>query len=429
MSSWLSNEVNAAQLDLAQDTFNVDQPPNIVSPQTQADATTASNTWNTYLKGLHLAETDQTTADQLAGLAPGSKANADVGLSELESDQGDEQQQLDNRSWMQEAWDAMPWSNHDTGTSDYLSTKITQLEHLQANEGKMSATAYNDQYESIMGSVSTQFGSQLQSQESDSQTWFQAEQGVTQVASIAAAAAVTLATAGTGTGVGVAILAVGLGTATGVVVSQGAAAVQNYSTISQGGDVDADPDISIATVWTNNFGTQGVTSDESGRATTGLEVDAINSFGASFGAGFGGALADAAGDEFLPSMLTKVGLADVPEGASPELAQSIISGSRVSSLAFNGAKGAVGAFGNQLAMLPTQRLSTQVEVDYQESQPVGSADYITQAQGNQEVAQTNNSTLFNLVTSPLTGYFSGMAGGRFFPQVLTDEGTNVLLTV
>jgi hypothetical protein len=429
-SDYVTEELDVANYNFAQASFDLDEGENIINPQTDADQTSAQTDWANYASSQHLKISDGQVADQLQealAAGPSSEVDADAGMSELQGEQSQEGQVLADRSMMQTDWDFFTGSNQ--GTTNFLDEQTQQLQLYSAAGTNLSPQAYNLDYVNLMGTQSTQFGALLQSQVNDSQGWDKAQDVTEHV--LEAAGTIALATV-TGGALGVLV-----GTLFYAGSSQAFATVQNLMTVKQGGNVNDNSQISLVAAWTNNFHSGGDSGREKSGALLDLRTDTITGFTMSLGvvggesvgelavsSWFGGAKAatelELDGDLTAATEATDADAtgADAASDANASDANKVPWQVRLT-------KSALAMTANQLSSGAGQVITANMQVNYQESH-----GELTSAQGSQEEQQAWNEAAFNLVTAPLVGAVGGvLEEGHSLAQLVLNFGVNTALTM
>jgi hypothetical protein len=248
--------------------------------------------------------TDKTVADQFAALnGPGDTVQVGVGQAEVTQDIATEKNNAENRSWLEQhigGW----FGANGTQATDTLNQTNQALKDLAQRKAHMSAADYNAAYMRIMGNLSVQFGTLNQKELQTTQDWYGYQEAAIKTGSALAAIGVTALTGGLGAPAGLAFLG---GSSAGLLLGQGLEAGQNASTLSQGGNLASNPEISAITVDTNNWGHGHVSGSEAHEAWLGYVMDAADSVTAAAGPGLASAVTTRAAARLLPSLMLKAG--------------------------------------------------------------------------------------------------------------------------
>ena len=232
-------------------------PANLVFHETSADAAAYNQAYNTFFVNHKSAISDPDVAKQLAEAVGGK--NIDLvkgGENEVEKAIAKEHTSIADRSLLQQGVDLTgeAWGASPSRLADNLQSELKSLQHLEASRGKMSADAYDAAYVKIMGNFSTVTGVES-AQEQHTDQIFSTVQDIGRDALIAVVA-MSVATATLGVGVaalgviGGVLASTAAGGAVGFIAGQAVTAGQNFETIHEGGNVEANSGISMVTTLT-----------------------------------------------------------------------------------------------------------------------------------------------------------------------------------
>jgi hypothetical protein len=363
-----------AQYQLSDSQFQLTLPANLLNPQTAADQQALSQAYDSIFAQHKGALTDGKVAQQLAALkGPNDKVDVSQGQKELGQDIKDENTALADRSLLQQGadWVGGLFGANRSQLETTLQGDQAALQRLQGEKNQMNAQDYNAAYLKIMGNLATQDGTMFQNERKTDSNWSTAQEVVRDVAVAGVATVVTLASAGTLTP----LVALGFGTLAGVGTAEGIDTAQNASTVFSGGNINADPHISLDAAFSNNF-FQGKDSwGELGHAGVDAAVDGVDSFGAAASVGAG----SAAGD-FATALIKST------TGRAADSALTRI------------ASGSAGMVANQGVMGAGNLGGTVIQTQYQVSQ-----GEITEANAWQQTGDAFKGYVTNLGVAAVTG--------------------------
>ena len=432
-----------ALLGYSQTSFEVTLPPNLLNPQSNADAATAQSDWEQYVNQHHLRLSDPAIAQALAQTKPGQRVNTAAAIKEIKADLATARQTRADRPLLQLGWDWLSGAG-GSATQSYLEGELHELQSLNPHQ---SVSAYNLQFMQDVGGLSTRFNGMNQSDLADEQNWSTAEKTVETVAVAAVDMAVTVATAGAGG----AVVGVLMGAEAGFLAQQGFRAGGDIATLAQGGTLQKDPfntGASLLTVATNNFGHGGVTRQEGIGSLVAASTDAITAVATSTGTEAGSVVSKAVGAALqAPVDATADAAVATAEGTAAAGAEGTAAGTESTAAAAEGtATGAaaeetpaageklpwrisvpanIAGYATSQAFMGTgQVLSTTGSALYAQSQ-----GQITGAQARQQITAAIGGALFNLATAPIVGGISGITSHNPLIQFGVNGATNAGLTL